>query len=308
MVFLITAIGSMSAFFVISSLRRNYSNCTIIGTDTNKKEYIYLAKHVDFFYEVPVSSNSDYLDHIMAILNKHSVDVVIPLIDYEVDELSGHFYREKDNLGTVLAVSDYPVVKLCRDKSHYSELFKDAVHFKSISNITHHSLDSSKRYIAKEKTGRSSRNMLSFGPTDTFPVVAQNYIIQEYLEGEIVTVDVIKDNYGNIYSIPRKELIRTLNGAGLSVVVFQSEKIDLITEEIVAKIDIRGCVNIEFIHQNNSYYLLDINPRFSAGVSFSNKAGYDFVNNHIRVFLNEEIDRMKPIKCGYYYKITNDAD
>lgn len=41
--------------------------------------------------------------------------------------------------------------------------------------------------------------------------------------------------------------------------------------------------------------LMDINPRFSAGVSFSMLAGYNMVNNHLRCFNNKHIDSEKEI-------------
>jgi len=38
---------------------------------------------------------------------------------------------------------------------------------------------------------------------------------------------------------------------------------------------------MEFIELNNEFYLIDVNPRFSARVAFSVIDGYDMVNNHL---------------------------
>jgi carbamoyl-phosphate synthase large subunit len=35
---------------------------------------------------------------------------------------------------------------------------------------------------------------------------------------------------------------------------------------------------------------MDINPRFSAGISFSILAGYDMVKNHLNCFMDNEIE------------------
>lgn len=54
---------------------------------------------------------------------------------------------------------------------------------------------------------------------------------------------------------------------------------------------------MEFIVNNGEYYLIDINPRFSAGVGFSKLAGYDFVKNHLLCFMNEDIDASVEYDC-----------
>ena len=47
---------------------------------------------------------------------------------------------------------------------------------------------------------------------------------------------------------------------------------------------------MEFIGETaDKYYLIDINPRFSAGIAFSNFIGYDMVTSHFNCFWNEPI-------------------
>ena len=58
---------------------------------------------------------------------------------------------------------------------------------------------------------------------------------------------------------------------------------------ITEKLSIVGCINIEFIKFEGVYYLMDVNPRFSAGIAFSILAGYDVVKNHLNCFIGTEI-------------------
>lgn len=53
---------------------------------------------------------------------------------------------------------------------------------------------------------------------------------------------------------------------------------------------------MEFILNNGKYYLIDINPRFSAGIAFTICSGYNVVLNHLRCFNNEDIDKQIDIK------------
>ncbi len=54
-------------------------------------------------------------------------------------------------------------------------------------------------------------------------------------------------------------------------------------------IHVNGCINMEFIQSKGKYYLIDINPRFSAGVAFSHMAGYNMVLNHLNCFIVQDI-------------------
>lgn len=46
---------------------------------------------------------------------------------------------------------------------------------------------------------------------------------------------------------------------------------------------------MEFIKHDDIFYLIDINPRFSAGVAFSQVIGYNMVINHLNCFMHLDI-------------------
>ena len=118
------------------------------------------------------------------------------------------------------------------------------------------------------------------------------YIIQPFIPGNVITVDVIRDSDGaNVVAIPRIELLRTLNGAGTSVKVFSDVDLEEQCKKIADALKILGCVNFEFICDDfGHYYFVECNPRFSGGVEFSCIAGYDCVINHMRCFQKRKID------------------
>ena len=154
-------------------------------------------------------------------------------------------------------------------------------------------------YIAKPKNGRSSEGLLKIKQKKDFNQIENpnNYIIQEYIDGNIIVVDYIRNSRTKKdFSVIRKELIRTKNGAGIVVEVFENEKISELSSYIGNKLNINGCICMEFIEKNGKYYIMDINPRFSAGTAFTQKSGYDIVKNHLNCFLDKEID--SPIKIA----------
>lgn len=50
-------------------------------------------------------------------------------------------------------------------------------------------------------------------------------------------------------------------------------------------------MNFEFIKAENGYFLMDINPRFSAGIAFTTKSGYNLVKSHLNCFINKDIEK-----------------
>ncbi len=105
---------------------------------------------------------------------------------------------------------------------------------------------------------------------------------------------------GRSAAVCRKELLRTPNGAGTSVLVFSNPTLEAICKEAASALGIQGCVNFEFIEgEDGTFSMLECNPRFSGGVEFSCMAGYDCVLNHVKCFLGEDILPSVPVKEMY---------
>lgn len=158
--------------------------------------------------------------------------------------------------------------------------------------------------VAKPFDGRSSQGLrileseedLHFFLHTCSEEQKQQYLVQPMISGHVITVDVVRNpESGQIFCLPRRELLRTLNGAGTSVCVFRNELLEQQCRDIAESVGIRGCVNMEFIEadrEKNEYYFLECNPRFAGGVAFSGAAGYDMADAHIRCFTGEKLDEM----------------
>ena len=148
--------------------------------------------------------------------------------------------------------------------------------------------------VAKPYNGRSSEGLIRNATKEQVLAIRDKakYIVQEQLNGDVFTVDVCRcKKSGIVCAVPRQELLRTQNGAGLTVRTIADKHLLNLATYIGGKLDINGCVNMEFIEQSHKYYLIDINPRFSAGVAFSVLAGYDMVTNHVNCFVGGVIDK-----------------
>lgn len=292
---LVTAIGSFSASVAIASLRR--LGFSVVGCDIYPRNWVANALDVDEFYQVPLAAEGDaYVAALREIVRRESVRVVIPSTDFEIDALIGR----RDEVGATICMSSDECLGLCRDKFRTFCALKDHVADRNlIPTLLVSEADlTSLTYpaICKPRGGRSSSGLFcATGAEDVIRKVDESsweqYCIQPKLEGRVVTVDVLREG-NTVLSMPRRELLRTLNGAGTSVEVFEDEGLQELCSLIAETLDVEGCVNFEFLEQERGLYrFIECNPRLSGGVAFSNMSGYDFVGNHVRHFVGIPVEK-----------------
>lgn len=299
---LVTAIGSFSADIVIKTLKAH--GCNVIGCDIYPKEWIAEAYAVNQFYQAPfVSEKENYINFIDEICRKHNVEYIFPLTDPEVDVLSSVKQRYLGK-GITVCVSDEHIIRLVRNKYMLPQFLKEeginhVIPTKLLSEVD---LIEGPSFI-KPISGRSSEGCRPVYSNTEFinfkkTIKESEYIIQPLIEGNIITVDIVKDpNSENIICIARRELLRNKSGAGTTIEIIENAELNSLCMSIAKKISIIGAVNFEFIENSDgSFYFLEINPRFSGGVEFSQMAGYDVVGNHLKCFSNKKISRENTIK------------
>lgn len=299
---LVTAIGSFSADCVINELKKagNY----VVGCDIYPSEWHAISKDCDKVYQAPLAVNEEqYIDFILRISIENGIKYIIPLTDVEIDV----FNKSRDVFevkGIILCIPSSYTLSIARDKYKLYQVFKDDDNVPSIKTYKTKidNIPDIIPSIAKPYNGRSSEGLKRIYNLEELESIkkTENYIVQEFITGPVFTVDYVRsESYEHDFCIPREELLRTKNGAGTTVRVTIDENLSRLTSYIGNKLKVNGAINMEFIKNNNSYYLIDINPRFSAGVAFTNVSGYNMVISHLNCFCNLDI---MPI-CKYKQQI-----
>ncbi len=291
---LVTAIGSFSAKAAIDSLHAH--GVRVVGCDIYPASWVVNSDDVDAFYNVPrASETASFIQALQHIVAAESVDMIIPSTDYEVDAITGR----RDQLDTVVCMSSDGSLALCRDKLACYNALSNVIEKRYLiptsllAGVDIH--QQSYPAVCKPLHGRSSSGLF-FAQSEKAlqdkmaEIDAADYCVQPQITGSVVTVDVLR--HDDIFvAIPRRELLRTPNGAGTSVEVFKNHELQELCRSIAAALGVEGCVNFEFIEQEDGgFRFLECNPRFSGGVAFSQMSGYDFVINHIRHFADLPVD------------------
>lgn len=304
---LVTAIGSFAADIVIKNLKKE--GYKVIGCDIYKKEWIADAYNVDYFYQVPLVREEDkYLGCILKICREKNIKFIVPLTDIEVD-----FYNKNrvifEKEGICLCISKQYAIEVCRNKLKLNQYLKDKhicdiIPTYMLADVDINSLEYP--VVIKPLNGRSSQGLHYVETVDAMnSFISQTdikeYIVQPKIEGSILTVDIVRSKKSSMsVCMARRELLRTLNGAGTSVYVFENKELEEKCKKIADLLDVNGCVNFEFIENNHgNLYFLECNPRFSGGVEFSCLSGYNFVINHIKCFMGKKIENKNVTKNQY---------
>lgn len=289
---LVTAIGSFSVPAVISSLKR-YFNDDIYGCDIYPSNWHYISNEfADVFRSPLVKDEEQYLEFILSSCLQYNIGLIIPSTDIEVDFFNRWRQEFIDN-SIKVTIANEEFLNVARDKYILSE-FSKRLSLNTIPTYTKEDVNQILfPIVAKPRDGRSSEGLVVIDVVEKLQVdnFGDHYVFQEKINGDICTVDCVRDNFGNFFSIPRVELLRTKNGAGTTVKIFNDDFLNSLCKKICESLNVVGSINIEFIINSNGYYLMDINPRLSAGVGFSILAGYDFVENHIKAFNSETISK-----------------
>jgi carbamoyl-phosphate synthase large subunit len=129
-------------------------------------------------------------------------------------------------------------------------------------------------------------------------------ILQEYIEGEEYNTDCLTDRNGEIVgAVSMRKLGMTDRGKAWSGVTVKDEGLLKLSEDILHKVNWVGPVELEFVKQrrSDSYYLLEINPRFGTWIFLTAHAGQNLPLAAIRVAMGEKLGRLPPYQAGVMF-------
>ena len=301
---LVTAIGSFSAVTVIESLKKD--GYRVAGCDIYPAEWVANSQIVDVFYKAPYATNRPaYEEFVKTVCKEEEVAYIMPLTDVEID-LFRAWTTAAEDTGAVVCMSERRMLDIIRDKKVLEEYLTpmeicDTIPGILLSDVVSEAnLKPDYPLVIKPIDGRSSQGLHIVKNAKEMEFVTalcgddlSHYLVQPKISGPIITVDVVRNpETEECVCIPRRELLRTPNGAGTSVYVFKNAHLERQCNAIAKALDIRGCVNFEFVEEQEptepngtgKWRFLECNPRFSGGLAFSAVAGYEMVRNHLNCF------------------------
>ncbi|MCW3984533.1 MAG: ATP-grasp domain-containing protein [Candidatus Bathyarchaeota archaeon] len=324
---LITCSGGVISPSHIHSLRFNPDNraLKIIGTDINAP---CIGQCIaDKFYQVPPGDSPIYVEKMMEICSKESVDVLFPASHEEALVLSKNSDSFKKN-GTIVAISKYDVLEKAFNKGRaYQTLkqhnlpcpeFRIVKSLKEFEDASHRLGIGEKKIVMKpvlSRGGRGARILTTENLThhllndkpgylDTsydealkaLSVIDEKIfpelVLMEYLPGTIYSVDFLAINGEALMIVPK---VRVYGNASQTIVgkVKRDPLIEATIRNISHAFGFDYTINIELGCNSAGEPLpFDFNPRVAASVAFCSAAGANILYYALKMALNEELPKV----------------
>ena len=272
---LITGIGGDIAQGVATIIRESRPDIALIGVDVHTQHGGHLF--VDQFALVPGADGQDYLDAIKAVVNKYSVDRVIPMSE---PELQASLPFEELAPGVKWITAGESVVAAGLDKLETNHALAGLGVPVPWCMPVNEGRPIAYPCILKNRCGSGSRAVFCVAGDEDFDYLAKRYpqsIIQELLEpaDREVACAVYRRRDGEVASLL---MLRRLTGGFTGwAKVIKDEETSRMCEVIAQGLDLRGSMNIQLRLTAQGPRVFEINPRFSSTVLMRHRLGFSDV-------------------------------
>lgn len=257
-------------------LKSKYTK-NLFGIDISNKnaaQFIY----PNFSVGVPFS-HPDYLQRLELFIDKHDIDLFVPIAEPEL-----RFFSEQNILESIgkakMITASALALEIGFDKFKTAEFLKRenlpypetflAKSLKSIDNFP---------VILKSKTGSGSKDIHKINSIEEFLFHTKNslddYVVQEFISDEKgeFTCGVFRSSKKEIRTqIFKRELTSGYSGYGE---VIENKNITSLLEKIASKLDLVGSINVQLRIVQDIPKVFEINPRFSSTVLYRHLFGFE---------------------------------
>lgn len=280
-----TAAGAPVAPFVIRALKQ-IPDIRVVAVDCDPLScgFAFADRH----YAVPRVGAEGFLETMLEICKRESVDLLLPDLDEELALLA----TARDRflaLGTRVVVSAPDVIRECTDKYRTFRLFRSrGVPTPETWLPDEVGVGPSLRFpvIVKPRSGRGSTGVFkaeSREEMEYFLDRVTNPLIQEFVDGVEYTIDTLSDLQGKfLYSSVRQRLA-TDSGISVKGRTVVHPVISAFTQRIVEGLPIVGPACVQGIEDKEGIRFTEINPRLAGGVPLSIAAGAPILTDLVRL-------------------------
>ncbi len=324
---MLTCTGGLISPSHIQSLKNNPENraIKIVGTDFNSP--CIGQSLADKFYLVPFGNQPDYVEKILDICKKESVDVIFPASHEEGFALAKNEHLFRKN-GVVLGISKAEVLEKTFNKKYAYEALKNSglpcSEFRVVNSLGEFESAAKELGIdqkpvvmkpAVSRGGRGTRvltkqNTLKYLLNDKPGYLETSYdqtvralseldadfpelLLMEYLPGKIYSVDFLAKNGEALIIVPKVRL----SGNASQTLIGKVEKNDSINQMITDISRLFGfdyMINIELGCNAAGVPLpFDFNPRIAASTAFCSAAGANLIYYALKMALGEQVPKVE---------------
>lgn len=257
----------------------------VVATDLSP--YAPALYFADKRYLVPPIGDSTYIETILNICKRESIDAVTTLIDPEIEILASNKDRFEE-LGVEVLAPNRETAKLCFDK----HLMFEHLRANNIPTVmTWGTIDEFRMayeskgvlfpVFVKPRTGSGSVGARKINTMETLCAVMADepsLIVQEHMDCADLDADVYVDAFSHeaVAAFLKRKIETRIGGASKTRSFKDPVLFDFICR-VVRTLEFSGPLDMDFFYRDGQYYLSEINPRFGGAYPHAHGAGVDFI-------------------------------
>lgn len=311
---LITGIGAIIGYGIISSLKASKYDCTIIGMDI----FDDAAGQVwcDEFIKAIPAADINYIGFLKSVMDRYKVDLVFFGTEQEISRC----FLSKEELGNYyekLVINTDEVLHLSEDKWDTTCFLRDHG-FKYIKGSISCDFYEAQRMfglplLLKPRRSYASKGICVVSSKDEFDKWknehGDQFLVQELIGDEEHEYTAAVFGFGDGNCLTPIVMRRKLSKAGATdkAIIEPVPSIDAEIFKIVSILKPLGPTNFQLRLHNGDYLLLEINPRISSSTSIRTAFGYNEAEMCIDFFLEHKRPKEKKLKTGRAYRYITEA-
>lgn len=277
---LVTGVGAIIGYGIINSLRKVKNlNINILGMDIYSDAYGRFL--CDKFFVAERADSLNYINFINNLIESEQIDLIIPGIEQDMYSL----YEAQRLVKTKIVLNNDLLIKISKDKLATYDFFKGFPDIQLIPTLFQKEFNEcvemlGRPFLLKPRSSYASKGIRKISTQREFNFYNINIndnIFQRIVgnDEEEYTVSIFGDGNGSFidYIILKRKLAQT--GATDKAEVVDDNQILEYVSKICYISKPKGPTNIQLRKENNSIYLLEINPRISSACSIRTNAGYN---------------------------------
>ena len=326
---LVTAAGNVYMPGTLACLKNNGErNIRVIGADMSDDDTI--LQMCDAAYQVPRCNDPMYIDALLALCEKEKVDILLPIMSAELNELAENKERF-ESVGTYVSVSSPEALATANNKRKLFEFMKEkgipCAAYYAVHNINELREAAcllgypEKKVCVKATDGSGSRGFrilsenasrleLFLHEKPTSEVISLNellsileeakenelpeLLVMEYLPGVEYSVDLLADQGKVLVACCRKSL-RMDNSIMLEAVIVDNPCVTDLCSQVTEKLGLDGNIGFDVRERGDGTpVIMECNPRITAGIPYFALAGVNLPYLCVKKILGESLPQPSP--------------
>ena len=228
---------------------------------------------------LPRGEDPRFVDALLELCERESVDVVVPTVDTELLPLAQARARYAD-AGVRLVLASEPTLAVCLDKWLLAERCRDHVRVPATVVVDHAFAPAGCALpaIVKPRSGSGSRGIHLLERREELDALPRDgtLLVQEHLPGTEYSLDVLARVDGHVAGVVPRARLKVDSGIAVTGRTLHDDRLDAFAREVAALIGLTTVANVQVKEDADGVpALLEVNPRFPGTMPLTVASGID---------------------------------